>query len=130
MHRMHAIVGAIMLVLLPLGSLLWGSGIFAWTMYSGTGEYRIEIRVRDERGWRSVAPTGLAEAASESAAGVLSGADHFRRGPLLDVLRSHLGELATFACRQRGGIEADVELHERKDATGPERVTRAHRECR
>lgn len=130
MRTVHAIVAAALLVILPLGSSLFGSGMFAWTMYSTSGEYRIDIRVRDRAGtWHSVAPTGLARSSTRGTAGILVGADHFRRGPSVAALRSHLAELARFACTERNGAEADVTLHERRNASSPERVTTAHAEC-
>jgi hypothetical protein len=131
MVRVHAALGLVLLVLVPLASILFDSGVFAWTMYAGAGEYRIDIRITDARGTtHTVAPTGLAEHSSRGGAAVLVGADQFRRGPSLAVLRAHLGELATFACRQRGGVSADVALHERRDEHDTERVTSAHAECR
>ncbi len=128
-RHVHAIAAAILLVALPISSA-FGSGFFAWTMYSGSGEYAMEIHVKDMAGrWRSVSPTGLAEGSSAATADVLVGADHFRRGPSLAVLRSHLDELAAFACRERHGIEATVVLRERADATSPERATTARVTC-
>jgi hypothetical protein len=130
-RHVHAAVGVALLFVLPAVSSVFGSGMFAWTMYSGSGEYRIDIRVRDERGVaHSVAPTGLAEASSRGAASVLVGADHFKRGPSLAALRAHLGDLAMLACRERHGVEADVVLHERRDDQDPERTTSAHAVCR
>jgi hypothetical protein len=131
MRPLHVIVGTIVLVVLPIASATLGSGYFAWTMYSGAGEYRVDIRVKDAAGrWRSVAPTGLAESSSAATADVLVGADHFRRGPSLAVFRTHLSELAAYACRARRGVEADVVLTERVDERSPERVTSAHADCR
>jgi len=130
MRYVHAIAGALLLIVWPLSSRVFGSGTFAWTMYAGSGEYRIDIRVKDAGGvWHSVAPTGLADQSTHATAGFLVGADHFRRGPSLVVLRSHLEELAAFACRQRMGTEADVALHERRDADDTDHLTSAHAEC-
>ncbi len=118
-----------LLCLLPITSA-FGSGYFAWTMYSGSGEYRIDVRVIDREGrTHAVAPTGLADDASPFTADVLVGADHFRRGPSLAVFRTHLDDFARFVCRERGGASADVALRQRKDASSPERVTSAHADC-
>ena len=131
MARVHAALGLVLLVLLPIASLVFDSGVFAWTMYSGSGEYRIDIHVRDAQGVvHTVAPTGLADASSRGTAGVLVGADHFRRGPLLAALRTHLDQLALLACRERGGVEAEVVLHERRDERAEDRTTTAHAVCR
>jgi len=127
--HVHAIAAALLLFALPISSA-FGSGFFAWTMYSGSGEYAMEIHVQDMAGrWRSVSPTGLAEASSAATADVLVGADHFRRGSSLAVLRAHLGDLAAFACRERHGLAATVVLRERANATSPERTTTAHVTC-
>jgi hypothetical protein len=129
--RAHAVIGVALLVLLPLGSIVFDSSVFAWTMYSGSSEYRIDIRVRDAAGLlHTIAPTGLADVSSRGSAGILIGADHFRRGPALVMLRSHLGDLASLACRERHGVEADVVLHERRDERDAERTTSAHVDCR
>jgi len=131
MRQLHAIVAAILLVALPISSDAFGSGFFGWTMYSGAGEFLVEIRVKDASGRsRTVAPTGIADSTSEATADLLVGADHFRRGPSLAVLRSHLGELAAHVCRVRHAAEADVVLRERSDEAAPERVTSAHADCR
>lgn len=127
MRRLHAIVGALTLVVLPLVSRVFGDGFFAWTMYSTTGEYRVEVQVHDARGWRSVAPTGLADHASSSVASLLVSAETYRRGPSVAVLRAHLGELATFVCRERGGDRAVVVLQERRGQN--ERSTREEAQC-
>ncbi len=130
-RHLHALVGTALLVVLPLASIALGSGHFAWTMYSASGEYRIDIRVKDAAGtWHSVAPTGLADRASRGTSRILVGADHFRRGPSLTVLRASLPAFAHFVCDERRGVEADVVLHERRDANDPEQTTSAHVVCR
>jgi len=125
---LHVAVG-IALFVLPILSLALGSGTFAWTMYSGSGEYWLDVRVKDESGkWHSVAPTGLAP--SSATGSLLVGADHYRRGPSVALLRHHLDDLARYACVERHGVPAEVVLHERRDANATERVTNAHAECR
>lgn len=130
--HLHLVVGLVLLFAMPIASRAFGAGYFAWTMYSGYGEYQIDIRVKDGAGRvHTVAPTALAESSSEATADLLIGADHFRRGPSLAVLRNHLVDVADFACRTRGGsVETDVVLHERTDASSPERTTSAHARCR
>ena len=129
--HLHLAAGLVLLVALPIASRVFGAGYFSWTMYSGYGEYQIDIRVKDAAGRvHTVAPTALAEASSEATADLLTGADHFRRGPSLALLRDHLGDVAMLACRARGGVEADVVLHERTDESSPERATTAHATCK
>ena len=131
LSQLHGLVGVVLLVALPIASWVFGAGYFSWTMYSGSAEYRLDFRVQDSDGrWRTIAPTGLASSATEATADVLVGADHFRRGPSLTLVRTHLGELASFACRERNGALAEVVLRQRLDAESPELVTTARARCR
>ena len=129
MNRVHAGVGAFLFVLLPAGSRLFGDGFFAWTMYSRSSEYRIDIEVHDASGWRSVAPTGLADHTSAHVGSVLIGAEAFHHGASLVVLQDHLGEFAAFVCTQRSGDKAVVILHQRDDAQSEDVVTRVEAAC-
>jgi len=130
LRHVHLMAGVVLLCLLPIGSA-FGSGFFSWTMYSGSGEYRIDIHVKDASGrWHAVAPTGLADAASPAAGDLLVGADHFRRGPTLTVFRAHLEDFARFVCRERAGASVEVVLRERRDGSGAEHDTTARVDCR
>lgn len=129
MGRVHVFVGAVLFVLLPAGSRLFGDGFFAWTMYSRSSEYRIDIEVHDASGWRSVAPTGLADHASAHVAAVIVGAETFHHGASLAVLQDHLGDFASFVCAERSGDHAVVTLHQRDDAQSQEAVTRVEAAC-
>jgi hypothetical protein len=99
-------------------------------MYSRVGEYRIGVTVRDEAGQtRAVNPTALAPSATPSTAGYLVGADHWRSGPSLLILRTHLGDVAEWVCRQQETSRAvDVVLRERRPGHA-ERTTSTHRRC-
>lgn len=129
MGRVHVMVGAVLFILLPAGSRLFGDGFFAWTMYSRSSEYRIDIEVHDASGWRSVAPTGLADHASAHLGAVLVGAETFHHGASLVVLQDHLEDFAAFVCSERSGDRAVVTLHQRDDAESHEDVTRAEIAC-
>lgn len=129
MGRVHAFVGAVLFVLLPAGSRLFGDAFFAWTMYSRSSEYRIDIEVHDTSGWRSVAPTGLADDASPSIGATLIGAESFRRGASLAVFERHLEEFALFVCAERARDRVRVTLHQRDDAQSQEAVTRVEAAC-
>ncbi len=128
--HLHALAGFVLLALLPIASRAFGSGAFAWTMYSSRSEHRIDIHVKDASGvWHTVAPTGLADEASPGLADVLVAADHYRHGPMLVALEKHLADFARFACEARHGTEAEVVLWERRGANEPERSFSARATC-
>src|SRR5262249_18379261 len=110
----HWTLGILSIVVLPVTSWMSGSLLFAWSMFSSSGLYRIDVTVRDARGRvRVVNPTELAPLSTPSTAIVLAGADHWRRGTSLALLRSHLEDLARFDCRTYEGYSAEVVLRER-----------------
>jgi len=129
--RTHLIVGAIVCVALPLASRVEGARTFAWTMFAASGEYRIEIvEIDDEGRARSMNPTALAEHAAPSAVRVLGGADHWRRGASVATLRTHLDDLAAYACDESHAATIEVTLRERAHDGAAERATTARRACR
>src|SRR5262245_9996157 len=75
----HAIVATLVCVVLPAASWLDGSGFLAWTMYSGSGCYRLEIAAVAADGSRSaVAPSDLVRFTGRDEAPYLLGADNWR----------------------------------------------------
>ena len=104
-------------LLLPLGSKIEGTGSFAYTMFSGNTEYRLEIIATDPDGLRSeVAPALLAPRVNASARAYLTGADHFRRTRSIVALRAHLGDLAVVACEESAARTVRVTLLEKAAA--------------
>ena len=111
----------IAIVVLPIASWLDGSGQLAWTMFSRTGQYRLQIAADGE----PINPTELAAAAAPGPTSIaLSGADHFRHHDVARAtLRRHLDDVARLACRLRGGVEVTVTLEERVHTDDPVRAT-------
>ncbi|MBX3157662.1 MAG: hypothetical protein KF773_16945 [Deltaproteobacteria bacterium] len=104
-------VGVVVVVLIPLGSWLDGSGQLAWTMFSRTGQYRVEL-VAEGRALNPTAVAAVAAPGPTSAA--LAGADHFRHHDVWRAtLRRHLGEVARLACKLAPGARITARLHER-----------------
>lgn len=123
------VVGAIACFALPAGSLVQGSGTFAWTMYSRAGQFRIDLVAFDADGRAHLRnPTVLADGATPEAASLLAGSEHWRQGPSLAVLRAHLDDLAAYACRDLGAASVELTLHERRDP-GEQRATSSRRRC-
>jgi hypothetical protein len=103
--------------------------MLAWTMYSRAGEFRIDLVAFDAVGRAHLRnPTVLAEGATLGAASLLAGSDHWRPGPSVANLRSHLDDLAAYACRELGASSVEITLHERTGGR-PERATTSRRPC-
>src|SRR5689334_970664 len=97
--RLHAMIALAVCVLVPGLSWLDGTGSLAWTMYSGSGSYRLRIVALDADGSRRiVAPTELAARAGHEMIPYLTGAEHWRVAPA-SALRRHLADVAPLACR-------------------------------
>jgi hypothetical protein len=128
-RRLRWFVGALVCVILPAGSWIEGSRIFAWSMYSRAGEFRIDLVTYDANGRAHARnPTALAAHATPAAAALLAGSEHWRPGPSVAVLRTHLADLAGYACRELGASAVEMTLRERA-ASGRERTTSQRREC-
>jgi hypothetical protein len=131
MRRAHVAVGALICLVLPIGSWLEGSQAFAWTMFARSGEYRLEVLATDMSGRASVVnPTALAASAAPNARTFLGGADHWRTGSSLYSLRAHLDDLGEHACRETHAAAVDITLRERLREGDPERATTRHVPCR
>jgi hypothetical protein len=129
--RPHILLGAFFCVVLPVFSWADGSRMFAWTMFSGAEEYRLEVTAKDAGGQPSpVNPTLLAAHASPHTAVYLAGADHWRSGAaVIGILRAHLGELARYACAEVSAASVEVTLRERPRFSSAPRTTTARVVC-
>jgi hypothetical protein len=122
-------VGVLACVLLPAGSRLQGSGLLAWTMYSRTGEFRIDLVTLDSTGRAHTRnPTILASGADANTGALLAGSDHWREGASIYVIRAGLYDFAGYACRETGASSVVITLHERR-GTDHETATRCERRC-
>jgi hypothetical protein len=104
-------VGVIVVVLLPLASWLDGSGQLAWTMFSRTGQYRLELTADG----KPLNPSELAAAAAPGpTSSALAGADHFKHHDVARAtLRRHLANIASLACKRKPGTTVTARLQER-----------------
>lgn len=118
MLRSHALMAAVF-VALSATTLALGNGGPAFTMYASTVEFRLELVGRARGGGRmALAPSSLAPRLSPSARPFVTGAEHFRRTGDVTVLRRHLKDLGSVACREEGSLaEVEVTLVERSLGT-------------
>lgn len=127
-RSLRFVVGALVCFVLPAGSWIDGSGAFAWTMYSRAGEFRIDLVAFDAEGRAHMRnPTLLAEHAAPIEASLLAGSDHWRPGPSVATFRTHLDDLAAYACTELGAAAVEVTLRER--VRSGERSTTRRRVC-
>src|SRR5262245_30886527 len=112
--RGHTLLAVTVCVLIPAWSWLEGSGWLAWTMYSKSATYRVQIAVYDANGkstWMS--PTELGAHASRDLLIYLSGSERWRQAPVGATLRRHLSELTALACRVKQPKRVEITLEER-----------------
>jgi hypothetical protein len=126
-QRLHLAVGVFVVLVLPLASWIDGSGQLAWTMFSRTGQYRLDLRADDV----PVNPTELAAAAAPgSTAMALAGSDHFRHHDVMRAtMRRHLDDIAHLACRTRPAVTVVASLQERLRTDEPIRTTTVTVRC-
>ena len=123
----HALIGVIVVGLVPAASWLDGSGQLAWTMFSRTGQYRLVLAADGA----ALNPTELAaRAAAGSTSIALAGADHWKHHDVMRAtLRRHLGEVVRLACRVRPAREISGRLEERLRSDAPVRTTTVTVQC-
>ena len=121
-------MGAAACLLLPAWSWLEGSATFTWNMYSRAAEFRVDLVTFDSEGRPHPRnPTALAVHAAPGPASLLGGSDHWRPGPS-SILRAHIDDFATYACRETQASAVEITLHERI-VGGPERATGQRLAC-
>jgi hypothetical protein len=117
-------------VVLPAASWLNGTGTFAWTMFSKSASYRLQVDVIDAAGARrAVDPGALAPRAGPSAAVYFRGAHHFRHAPVGSTFRRHLAEVGALACAEPGAVSVEISLFERRTLDAEVRETAARVTC-
>jgi hypothetical protein len=126
----HVALCALVCAALPLGSWLFAGGALAYTMYSSTVAYRLEI-VAYDTGDRAtpVPPSDLVPRVSAHAAPFLQGADRLREVPQIDALRAHLADLGHVACRHAAAVRVDVVLHEKQSGETADVIHTARVRC-
>jgi hypothetical protein len=131
MTRGHLALALVVALGLPLASRLWGNGELTFSMFSGSGSYRLRFETVDAGGRaRPLAPTAVAAAVRGSVGDMLAGTERFRHGPFGSLLRRRLGEVARFACAARpGAVRARAMLDERRTLDAPVTGARADEAC-
>jgi len=126
-RRIHIAVGLVVVVVLPLVSWLDGSGQLAWTMFSRTGRYRVELIADGVQ----LNPTEVAAfVAPGPTSSVLAGADHFKHHDVARAtLRRQLEEVAILACKVRPGATITARLHELVKSDAPIRTSEVTVRC-
>jgi hypothetical protein len=129
--RVHLLVGILVVVGLPFASWWSGTGGLAFTMFSGSGSYRLRVVISDESGAeRPIAATGVAARARGTIGDVLAGSEAWRFAPFGALVRRRLDQVAALACtassQSRG---ARVTLYERRTLDSPVRTTTVTRSC-
>ena len=129
--RIHLVIGILAIVALPAVSLATRAGGLAFTMFSGSGSYRLRVATFDAAGGeRRIPPTAIAAHARGSIGDVLAGSEDWRFAPFGSLIRRRLDQVAALACetipRSR---QARVTLEERRTLDAPVRTTTATAGC-
>src|SRR5581483_3893130 len=110
---------------LPAVSLATGAGGLAFTMFSGSGSYRLRVAVIDATGGeRRLPPTAVAAHVRGTIGDVLAGTEDWRFAPFGSLVRRRLDQVATLACEAvPRARQARVALEERRTLDSPVRET-------
>jgi hypothetical protein len=127
----HLLIGVLAVVGLPLVSWWSGTGGLAFTMFSGSGSYRLRIVISDQSGARRPVPaTAVAARAAGTIGDVLAGSESWRFAPFGPLVRRRLDQVAALACTTTSqSREARLILDERRTLDSPVRTTTVTRLC-
>jgi|SRR6478672_8532950 len=130
--RIHLAIGLIAIVVLPAVSLATRAGGLAFTMFSGSGSYRLRVAIVDGAGTaRRIPPTAIAAHARGSIGDVLAGSEDWRFAPFGSLVRRRLDQVASLACETvPRARHAQVTLEERRTLNAPVLTTTATAACR
>jgi hypothetical protein len=128
--KLHLVVGLVVVLGLPAGSLIAGDGVFAWTMFSKSETYRLKILgVLEDGATRTFDPRGLGPFVNPSLASFLPAADTWRHDPVGLTFRTGLPTLARVACRLGPLRATELTLEERRTLDDAPRVSVARASC-
>jgi len=129
--RVHLLVGVLVVVGLPFASWWSGTGGMAFTMFSGSGSYRLRVVISDESGAdHPVAATAVAARAGGTIGDVLAGSEVWRFAPFGALVRRRLDQVAALACTTSSqSHSARVTLYELRTLDAPIRTTTMTRAC-
>jgi hypothetical protein len=130
--RLHLVIGIVAIIALPAVSLATRAGGLAFTMFSGSGSYRLRVVIVDDMGReRRVPPTAIAAHVRGSIGDVLAGSEDWRFAPFGSLIRRRLDQVAALACLTiPQSRQAHVTLDERRTLDAPVRTTTATSTCR
>ena len=114
--RLHLVIGIVAIIALPAVSLATRTGGLAFTMFSGSGSYRLRVVMIDDEGReRRVPPTAIAAHARGSIGDALAGSEDWRFAPFGSLVRRRLDYVAALACETMPqSRQARVTLDERR----------------
>ncbi len=131
MTRAHRALAVLVCVVIPGLSWRDGTGWLAWTMFSKSETFRLEISAQDADGARRyVAPTAVAQQMRGALRTMLAGAESWRHGPFGSALAGQLYGIAGVACRVSGAREVRVVLERRRTLDAPVVRSEIGRQCR
>ena len=130
--RLHLVIGIVAVVALPAVSLATRTGGLAFTMFSGSGSYRLRVVTTDGAGReRRVPPTAIAAHVRGSIGDVVAGSEDWRFAPFGSLIRRRLAQVAALACETiPHSRSAQVTLDERRTLDAPVRTTTAISACK
>ena len=130
--RVQALVAIVVCVVLPAGSYLHGSAIFAWNMFSKSETYRMSIIETSADGTRrELDPRAIKHFVNPSMGYFLPPPSAWRHDPVGYTFRTGLPAVAALACRiGRGARRIEVTLDERATLDATPTTTHAGTECR
>ena len=128
--KLHLVVGIVVVLGLPAGSLVAGDGVFAWTMFSKSETYRLTVLgVSGDGSTRAFDPRALAPYVNPSLAAFLPAANTWRHDPVGLTFRTGLPTLAGVACRLALLRATTLKLEERRTLDDAPRTSVARARC-
>lgn len=127
---LHAVALLLVALGLPGGSLLFGSGELAWTMFAKSETYRLGLTGVAHDGERTgIDPRALSPLVSGTLRYFLPAPEQWRHEPMGVTFRTGLPHLAILACRLGGYRRIQASFEERSHLDATPVVTRADVRC-
>jgi hypothetical protein len=126
----HALALLLVALGLPGGSLLFGSGELAWTMFAKSETYRLGLTGLAHDGRPShIDPRALSPLVSGTLRYFLPAPEQWRHEPMGVTFRTGLPQLARLACQLGPYARIEASFEERAHLDSAPRVTRADVRC-
>jgi len=128
---LHLSVLAFLAIILPAGSLLFGNGEFAWTMFSKSETYRLAFTGIAPNGSEvEIDPRSLGPLTNPTLSYFLPEPGKWRHDPMGVTFRTGLPYLTLLACRLGPYQRIEALLEERAHLDAAPLATRAEAPCR